>query len=133
MDKIIKTIGTIQTPYNSIKECPNNIQHNGPLCTIKLDKKYRNGLLGLKTGQSILVLYWFEGVNRSSILQNSSDGNHDIGVFALRSPHRPNPIATAILSIVSIDQGLISVKGLDCKNGTKLLDIKPAIMNELES
>ena len=54
-----------------------------------------------------------------------------IGTFALRSPHRPNPIAVAVLPIVAIDSGSVSVRGLDCLNGTHLLDIKPAIMHEL--
>jgi len=54
-----------------------------------------------------------------------------IGTFALRSPHRPNPIAAAILPIENIDSGNISVKGLDCLNEAHLLDIKPAIMHEL--
>jgi len=53
-----------------------------------------------------------------------------IGTFALRSPHRPNLIAAAVVPIESIDEISVSVKGLDCLNGTHILDIKPAIRRE---
>ena len=56
-----------------------------------------------------------------------------IGTFALRSPHRPNPIGAAIVKIETIERERVFVKGLDCLNGTHLLDIKPAIMHELKS
>ena len=69
--------------------------------------------------------------DRSVIQQESSNGNSVIGTFALRSPHRQNPIAAAVLPIDAIDSGCVSVRGLDCLNGTYLLDIKPAIMHEL--
>jgi len=131
MNTTLKFIGHINTPYNSIEECPNNIDSNGPLCKLVVDDDYKEGLLGLKTGQEILILYWFENTNRSVTLQESSNGEDVIGTFALRSPHRPNPIAAAVLPIEAIDSGSVSVKGLDCLNGTYLLDIKPAIMREL--
>lgn len=133
MNAELKPIGTIWTPYETVEECPNNIQHNGPVCKLNLFDEYRDGLSGLKTGQTILVLYWFNSVDRSVTLQKSSNGTSMIGTFALRSPHRPNPIATAVVPIETIDNGSITVKGLDCLNGTSLLDIKPAIlMRELE-
>ncbi len=52
------------------------------------------------------------------------------GTFALRSPHRPNPIGAAVIPIESIDEGVIKVRGLDCLDGTPLVDIKPAIYFE---
>lgn len=132
MDAKLKPIGRIKTPYQTVEECPNNIQRNGPVCKLNLFEEYQAGLSGLKAGQSILVLYWFEGVDRSAILQESFDGENKIGSFALRSPHRPNPIAAAVRPIEFVDNGSIVVKGLDCLNGTILLDIKPAILCELD-
>lgn len=130
MNPELKFIGSIKTPYAAVEECPNNIKADGPLCEIKLFDEFQDGLRGLEIGQHILVLYWFENVDRGVTLQKSRNGEEMIGTFALRSPHRPNPIAAAVLSIESIDNGAISVSGLDCLNGTYLLDIKPAIMHE---
>jgi tRNA (Thr-GGU) A37 N-methylase len=47
------------------------------------------------------------------------------GTFALRSPLRPNPIASAIVDLVAIDQSTVQVRGLDCVDGTPLIDLKP--------
>ena len=129
----LKFIGHIQTPYLTIEECPNNIDPDGPLCQIFLDDDFKDGLLGLMPGKKILILYWFENVNRWATQQESNSSREMIGTFALRSPHRPNPIGAAIVTIETIERGRVFVKGLDCLNGTHLLDIKPAIMHELNS
>ncbi|MDJ0930274.1 tRNA (N6-threonylcarbamoyladenosine(37)-N6)-methyltransferase TrmO [Breoghania sp.] len=125
----LKFIGHIETPYKDPSECPRNISLDGPQCTIILDPDYHEGLTSLEVGQHILVLYWFENTDRSRMLQRPGGRpTGDLrGTFALRSPHRPNPIAAAVLPIAEIGEGRITVYGLDCCNGTKLLDIKPAI------
>jgi tRNA-Thr(GGU) m(6)t(6)A37 methyltransferase TsaA len=131
MKATLKFIGYINTPYNSIEECPNNIDPNGPHCQLVIGDDYKEGLLGLVPGQKILILYWFVNTDRNATKQESNNGEKLIGAFALRTPHRPNPIGAAILPIETIDNEVVSVKGLDCLNGTYLLDIKPAIMHEL--
>ena len=133
MSAELKFIGSIKTPYTSSGQCPNNIQPDGPLCEIAVVDRFKDGLIGLKVGHHILILYWFENVDRDVALQKPARGGNKIGTFALRSPHRPNPIAAAVLPIEAIENGSVFVKGLDCVNGTRLLDIKPAIMNELSS
>ncbi|MGO1117163.1 SAM-dependent methyltransferase [Rhodovibrionaceae bacterium A322] len=123
-------IGRISTPYTKLEDCPNNLQPDGPDCRITLNSDYREGLKGLAAGQSILLLYWFAQANRNPGLQRPG-GRPDApltGTFALRSPHRPNPIAAAVVPIQALDEeaGTLVVKGLDCLDGTPLLDIKPA-------
>lgn len=130
MKATIKFIGHINTPYNAIEDCPKNVDLNGPLCQLVIHEEFINGLSGLQPGQKILILYWFENTDRNATKQGSDNGDELIGTFALRSPHRPNPIGAAVLPIVTIDNGVVSVKGLDCLNGTHLLDIKPAILHE---
>lgn len=129
MNATLTFIGHIITPYKAIDECPSNIDFKGPLCQLVLDEKFKNGLSGLKPDQKILILYWFENTDRNEIETTTDDGD-SIGTFALRSPNRPNPIVAATLPIESIKDGVISVRGLDCLNGTPLLDIKPAILLE---
>ena len=125
MKPALKFIGHVETPYNSIDECPRNIDHDGPLCRLIIDDEYQEGLLGLKTGQEILILYWFENVDRNVMRQESKRTGKVIGTFALRTPHRPNPIGAATLPIQAVKGGCVSVRGLDCLNGTRLIDIKP--------
>ncbi len=134
MEATLKFIGHINTPYEAIVDCPNNVDPNGPLCQLVIREEFTDGLSGLMPGQKILILYWFENTNRNIMQQGSNRGSNTggefIGTFALRSPHRPNPIGAAVLPIDTIHNGVITVKGLDCLNGTHLLDIKPAILQE---
>ena len=126
----LKPIGEIITPYKTLADCPTNIDLNGPPCELVLRDNLRDGLLGLATGQRILILYWLEHAERSAIRQNSRRTGELAGVFALRTPNRPNPIGVAVLPIERLIDGVITVCGLDCLDGTPLLDIKPAMSGE---
>ncbi len=129
---MLKFIGEIKTPYKTVDDCPRNISKDGPLCTLVLNEEYQDGLKGLKAGDKILILYWLNLSEKAPMGQSSPDDTVKKGVFSLRSPHRPNPIGAAVVRIESITENILEVKGLDCVSGTKLLDIKPAIMDELE-
>ena len=129
----LKTIGYINTPYKAIADCPSNVDLDGPLCQLVIHDDFVDGLAGLAPGQEILILYWFESTDRTAMKQESRRHRELTGTFALRSPHRPNPIGAAVLPIETIANGVVTVKGLDCLDGTPLLDIKPAILHERSS
>ena len=132
MKATLESIGYINTPYESIEDCPNNVDLNGPLCQLVINEEFVEGLSGLQPGQDILILYWFENTDRNEITVPSDNNGGSIGTFALRSPNRPNPIVAATVPVVSIENRVVSVRGLDCLNGTPLLDIKPAMLLENE-
>lgn len=129
MNATLNFIGHIRTPYQSISDCPNNIQFGGPLCQLNLDPEYQDGLKGLVEGQKILILYWLGQSTRPSEYRKL-ESTRGKGVFALRSPCRPNPIGAAVLPIEKLDVGQITVRGLDCLDNTRLVDVKPAIYQE---
>ena len=126
----IESIGHIVTPYKRLSDCPRNINPEGPLCQLVLRNDLRDGLMGLSVGQRILILYWFEQVDRTLLRQHSRRTGELKGIFALRTPNRCNPIGAAVLPIEQIDDGVITVRGLDCLNGTPLIDIKPAMSDK---
>ncbi len=128
---MLKFIGEIKTPYEIVDDCPRNISKDGPPCTLTLYEEYQGGLKGLQAGDKILILYWLNLSEKAPLEQSPPDNTVKRGVFSLRSPHRPNPIGVAVVKIENIKQNIIEVKGLDCVTGTKLLDIKPAIMDEV--
>ena len=64
MNPNLKFIGYIETPYENIRDCPRNIQLDGPGCKLVLNKEYEAGLNGIVAGQEILILYWFDNVDR---------------------------------------------------------------------
>jgi tRNA-Thr(GGU) m(6)t(6)A37 methyltransferase TsaA len=117
-------IGTIRTPWKTRRECPKRGSLDGPVCTIVLDERYRHGLTGLAAHKRIQVLYWMHQARRDLALQ-SPVGKDITGTFALRSPVRPNPIASSIVELVAIDGASLQVRGLDCLDGTPVVDLKP--------
>ncbi len=82
-------IGEISSPYQSVSDCPNNIQSNGPLCEITLYSEFQDGLSGLESGQNIMVMYWLDGADRGKIMQACRNGNAVRGTFSLRSHPLP--------------------------------------------
>ena len=119
-------IGRIETPYQHLKDCPRNVEPDGPVCKLVLFPEYADGALGMDISRKLMVLYWFEKVNRSKLTGTSGKTGKHGGVFAMRSPYRPNPIAVAVVKIEKIEGATIYVRGLDCLDNTPLLDLKPA-------
>ena len=76
-------------------------------------------------GARIEVLYWMHLARRDLLQQVPAGAPGAQGTFALRSPVRPNPIATALATVVSVEPDGLTVRGLDCVDGTPLIDIKP--------
>lgn len=120
-------IGHIETPYKVLEDCPRNVEPDGPVCRLVLAPGYEQGLLGLRPGRKVLVLYWLREADRTKLRQSPSHIGKTRGTFALRSPHRPNPIGAAAVEVEEISGNTVVVRGMDCLNGTPLLDIKPAM------
>jgi L-fuculose-phosphate aldolase len=95
---------------------------------IVLDPAFVAGLGGLEAGQQLLVLFVFHRAQGSALLQHprGDTSRRRRGVFALRSPRRPNPIGATVVELVAIEADRLRVRGLDAFNGTPVMDIKPA-------
>ena len=120
-------IGAIQTPYQRMEDCPSRHNKREHLpCTIRLASDYAPGLVGLKAGDRALVLYWLHLARRDMAQLPARPGVRDkpVGVFSMRTPPRPNPIAAAVVEILAAREDELDVIGLDCLDGTPLLDIK---------
>jgi tRNA-Thr(GGU) m(6)t(6)A37 methyltransferase TsaA len=125
-DAGIYFIGSIRTPWKSRAECPKNPREAaGTICTIEVDPRYRPGLMGLESASRVVVLYFMHRARRDLVLQVPRHLGEQRGTFALRSPVRPNPIAVSVVPLVGIEGARVTVTGLDCLDGTPLLDLKP--------
>jgi len=123
-------IGKIRSNWKTRKDCPNNLvlaRERGSIASIEVDEYWREGLRGLDRFTHIIVLYWMHEARRDMIVQSPRHRSEPTGVFALRSPVRPNPIAMAIVKVLGIDQatGVIEIDAIDCMDGTPIVDIKP--------
>jgi tRNA-Thr(GGU) m(6)t(6)A37 methyltransferase TsaA len=124
-DASLYFIGRIRTPWNRREDCPKNGREAEAVCTIELDSRWLAGLRGLETSSHVVVLYWMDRARRDLVLQAPRHYGEQRGTFALRSPVRPNPIAMSVVRLLGAEGGKLSVVGLDCLDGTPLLDIKP--------
>lgn len=118
-------IGRIETPWRERAECPKNPAGSDALCRIRLDPRYAPGLADLETCSHVIVLYFMDRAPRDLVVQRPRHYGVARGVFALRSPARPNPIALSVAELVGIEGDVLTVRGLDCLDGTPLLDLKP--------
>ncbi|QCI65667.1 tRNA (N6-threonylcarbamoyladenosine(37)-N6)-methyltransferase TrmO [Phreatobacter stygius] len=118
-------IGRIHTPWTSRLECPRLGRPDGPVCRVALFEPWLAALDGIAAFERLEVLYWMHLSRRDLVRQSPADDGVTRGTFALRSPARPNPIGTAIVTLVGIEGATLSVRGLDCLDGTPLIDLKP--------
>jgi len=118
-------IGRIRTPFETRDDCPKNTAQSGAIGRIELDPRYAAGLRDLELYSHAVLLYWMDKARRDLIQQVPAHLGRPRGTFALRSPVRPNPIALAVVELVGIEGGILTVRNVDCVDGTPLLDIKP--------
>ena len=118
-------IGRIHTPWQERKDCPKNARASDAVCTVALDPRFAPGLKDVETCSHLVLLYWMDRAPRNLVLQTPSHYGTQRGTFSLRSPARPNPIALSVVKLLGIEGNRLSVVGLDCLDGTPLLDIKP--------
>ena len=118
-------IGRIRTPFKTRAECPKNTAQSDAVGTVELDARYAAGLQDLGLYSHVFLLYWMDQARRDLIQQVPAHLTVPRGTFALRSPVRPNPIALAAVELLQIEGTTLTVRNVDCIDGTPLLDIKP--------
>ena len=124
-DAHVYFIGSIHTPWRDRRECPRRGDPAGPLCRIVVDERWLAALDGIENAATLDVMYWMHLAGRDLVHQNPKEQGKLFGTFALRSPMRPNPIAVSTVVLIDRQGGTLLVRGLDCVDGTPLLDIKP--------
>jgi tRNA-Thr(GGU) m(6)t(6)A37 methyltransferase TsaA len=124
-DASLYFIGRIRTPWKTRDECPKNARESDAICTLEVDPRWAPALTGVESCTNLVVLYWMNRSRRDLVVQVPRHYGVGRGTFALRSPARPNPIAMSVVRLVGVEGGKVSVVGLDCLDGTPLLDIKP--------
>jgi tRNA-Thr(GGU) m(6)t(6)A37 methyltransferase TsaA len=124
-DAGIYFIGRIRTPWATREECPKNSGESQAVCTIEVGPRYADGLRDVETVSHLIVLYFMDEAPRDILVQAPKHYRKPHGAFALRSPARPNPIACSVVRLLRVDGTRLEVTGLDCRDGTPLVDIKP--------
>jgi tRNA-Thr(GGU) m(6)t(6)A37 methyltransferase TsaA len=127
-DFTLTPIGVLRTPFRTRAECPRNTRalDPAPLCHAEVWPAFRPGLASLDGFSHLILLYWLDQAGAVDLVFTPPFDTTPRGVFATRSPARPNPIGLAVVAFEGFTgEGVLALRYLDCVDGTRLLDIKP--------
>lgn len=125
-DAALYFIGTIRTPWASRKQAPKRGDPvAGPVCRIEIAEPWTQALADIGQHERLQVLYWMHHARRDLVRQSPKSDGRTMGTFALRSPMRPNPVASSLVTLVGVEGSTLLVRGLDCVDRTPLIDVKP--------
>ena len=123
-----KPIGIIHTPLVSLKGIPIQSAISDVKGKIEIFPEYKAGLKDLSEFSHLYCLYFFDMVKLPVPLQSKPFlDNEKKGVFAIRTPFRPNPLGLSIFEIIEIRENIIYVSNVDILDKTPILDLKPYI------
>jgi tRNA-Thr(GGU) m(6)t(6)A37 methyltransferase TsaA len=129
MSSTVKFIGKINSPLKRIEDCPLQENENAPEAEILIGEEFIEGIKDISIDTNILLLTWLHQADRT-VIKCVTRNNYNTplkGVFATRSPDRPNPIGIHTVKVVAINNGVIKVSGLEVLDQTPVIDIKPCM------
>ncbi len=125
----VRPIGVVRSPIKRRADAPRSGAEDGPVAQVLIHSEFLAALDGVTVGQEIIILTWLHEARRETLRvhRRSDPANPLTGVFATRSPDRPNPIGLHLVTVLGLEpSGLLTVRGLEAIDGTPVIDIKPA-------
>jgi len=128
----VQPVGYLSCAVRSLDQLPKNYSESDLAGTIRILPAFAEALEGLAPGQRIVVLFWMHQARRDILkVHPRGDRSRPLrGVFATRSPARPNPIGISELLVEDIDGLSLAVRGVDVLDGTPVIDIKKMVRSE---
>jgi tRNA-Thr(GGU) m(6)t(6)A37 methyltransferase TsaA len=125
----LQIIGVLHGDISSREDAPKNYSESERIGNLEILPEFQEALDGIVSGQTIVVLFWLHQAARDILkVHPRGDMSKKLrGVFATRSPSRPNPIAISELKVLAIQGNHLEVSGLDILDGTPIVDIKKKI------
>jgi tRNA-Thr(GGU) m(6)t(6)A37 methyltransferase TsaA len=120
----LKPIGVVQNEFR--EAIPDGWET--ALHRIVLDPQWAAALEGIEEFSHVYILFWLHGIHGEIQLHVHPENRADlpeVGIFATRTPWRPNPIGLQVVELVSREGNVLTVRGLDALNGSPVLDVKP--------
>jgi len=129
MKPVLRPIGRIKSSLNRTADAPNQGNEGAPDAWLEIDPAFEQALMRIATGDELIVITWLDRADRS-VLQVHPQGNPKnplTGVFATRSPHRPNPLGIHRVKVASIDGTTLRIGPIEAIDGTPVVDVKIAL------
>ena len=126
---VIRPIGRVRSPFKDPSEAPHQGREAGSMAVVEIDAAYAEALDGIDDCESVVVLCWFHRSRRDllRVHPRGDEGNPLRGVFATRSPLRPNPVGIYTAKVLERDGTRLKLLGIDAVDGTPVIDIKPHV------
>ncbi len=122
----MRPIGTVRSPYTETAQIPHGpgAKHDAE-GVLEILPEFERGLLDIEGFSHLFVIWVFDRVEDFDLLATPPTDNRPHGVFATRSPRRPNPIGLTVVQLLGRDGPRLRVRGVDMLDGTPILDLKP--------
>ena len=123
----LQRIGVVHSPYKSLQQIPRQGFFSEEEAVIEIDGAYASALEYVEESAWLTVLYWAHLAERDRLVTTPPSGTRSCGVFACRSPHRPNPLSLCAVKLLRREGGRLFVRHLDALDGSAVVDIKPYV------
>lgn len=125
----LRAIGSVSSPLTDPEAAPKQGDEGAPEATLMIAAEFAPALEGVSAGDDVLVLTWLDRADRGVLSTHPRDdlSRPAIGVFATRSPDRPNPIGLHRVRVLDVERRRLRVDGLEAIDGTPVLDLKPVL------
>lgn len=121
----LKAIGVIRSPYRTVDKAPFQGRFSEEEAELEIYEDYAGGLKDVEASRYLILLYWGHLADRSVLQTVTPWGPEVRGVFACRSPSRPNPVEFCVVELLRREGNRLVVRGLDAVDGSAVVDIKP--------
>ncbi|MBC7246907.1 MAG: tRNA (N6-threonylcarbamoyladenosine(37)-N6)-methyltransferase TrmO [Actinobacteria bacterium] len=118
-------IGVIRSPYRTMDEAPFQGRFSREEAELEIYEDYADGLKDVEASRYLILLYWGHLADRGVLQTVTPWGPEVRGVFACRSPSRPNPVEFCVVELLRREGNRLVVRGLDAVDGSAIVDIKP--------
>ncbi|APG48988.1 tRNA (N6-threonylcarbamoyladenosine(37)-N6)-methyltransferase TrmO [Phaeobacter porticola] len=126
----ITPIGVVRTGFSEVSDCPMSGRRNATASRIEIAPEYQAALHNIALASHLWVLYWLHRSDRNARVRRARGNQVARGVFASRAPNRPNPIGLSAVQLLDHTDGILTISGLDCIDGTPVVDLKPVVPQE---
>ncbi|MFG2057453.1 tRNA (N6-threonylcarbamoyladenosine(37)-N6)-methyltransferase TrmO [Micromonospora sp. NPDC048930] len=129
---LLRPVGRVESPLTDPAAAPKQGDEGAPEAWLVFAEAYASALHGLRPGVDVLVLTWLDRADRDVLVVHprGDRSRPETGVFATRSPHRPNPVGLHRVRILQVDGVRVRVADLEAVDGTPVLDVKPVLDGE---
>ena len=125
----LRALGYVRSPITDLADAPRQGDEGAPDAVLELAASVEPALAGLEPGMAVVVLTWLHLGDRDTLAVHPRDDRSRplTGVFATRSPDRPNPIGLHRCEVLAVDGSRLTVRGLEAVDGTPVVDVKIAL------